>query len=127
MTAPTFDEILDEMKALHAKKHADYGSGTDEYANFHSFKDFGVAPWIGVVLRISEKMARLKSFTRNGRLENESVLDSLQDISVLAIIAQILYQEEYGQLHSATPQVESDIGKDIPEIVKTMNRLYSYE
>lgn len=91
-----FDEILAEMSKLHTKKGADYGSATDPYANVRASGEFGVAPWIGALIRLNDKITRLKSFIRNGRVENESVVDSIKDVAVYAVIMRILYDEEFG-------------------------------
>lgn len=76
----TFDAVLDEMKALHAKKNADYGDA------FHkSFVEFG--PTAGVV-RLNDKMERVKSLVKNGKAEvkDESLLDTLKDMSSYAVM-----------------------------------------
>ena len=88
-----FDEVLAEMSALHSKKGADYGGTNDPYANVRASAEFGIAPWVGALVRLNDKITRLKSFLRRGKLENESVEDSIQDIAVYAIIMRILYDE----------------------------------
>jgi hypothetical protein len=88
-----FEDITNQMVALHNKKGADYGSGTDPYANVRASQEFGIAPWIGALVRLNDKITRLKSFIRNGNLQNESVEDSIRDIQVYSVIMQILYEE----------------------------------
>ena len=88
-----FRSILDEMWALHVRKGADYGSNTDPYANVRASEDFGVPPWVGALIRLNDKITRLKSFIRNGNLVNESVEDSIRDIQVYSVIMQVLYEE----------------------------------
>jgi len=76
----TFESVLDEMKELHAKKDKDYGSA------FHkSFEEFGVTA--GVV-RLNDKMERVKSLVKNGKAEikDESLLDSLKDAACYAVM-----------------------------------------
>lgn len=89
-----FADVLAEMEALHAKKGADYGSEGDPYANVRASAEFGVTPWVGALIRLNDKVTRLKAFTRKGVLENESVLDSILDIAVYAVIMRILYEEQ---------------------------------
>lgn len=91
---PEFHKIVEEMRALHAKKAADYGLGADVLANCRGSVDFGIPAWIGVVMRMNDKMTRLKSFAQKGSLQNESVEDSLIDTSCYAILALILYREQ---------------------------------
>lgn len=89
-----FDDILKEMSALHNRKGADYGGENDPYANVRASADFGVPPWVGALIRLNDKITRLKSFIRQGKLQNESALDSIQDIAVYAVIMRILYEEQ---------------------------------
>jgi hypothetical protein len=91
---PRFHELLDEIGRLHDKKQQDYGTDVDPFANVRASEEFGVAPWIGSLVRMNDKVTRLKSFARKGTLANESVEDSLLDIAVYALIGLILYREE---------------------------------
>ena len=88
---PEFYRILGDMAALHAKKAADYGSDEDPLHNVRSGGEFANIPaWVAAMLRANDKMVRLRSLIRNGKLENESAEDSLLDIACYAIIAAIL-------------------------------------
>jgi len=89
-----FLEKLEQIAELHSLKQADYGVGEDPFANIRASQDFGVPPWVGAVIRLNDKVTRIKSFVQNGTLKNESVADSLLDISVYALIALILFEEE---------------------------------
>lgn len=91
-----FDEVLQQMSALHSRKGADYGGVNDPYANVRASAEFGVDPWCGALIRLNDKITRLKAFIRNGNLKNESALDSIRDIAVYGVIMQILYEEQYG-------------------------------
>ena len=89
----TFDSVLDEMKELHAKKDKDYGSA------FHkSFEEFGVTA--GVV-RLNDKMERVKSLVKNGMAEvkDESLLDTLKDMASYAVMLYVeLKNKDNGKL-----------------------------
>jgi len=91
---PSFQEILDELNAMQERKGKDYGSGDDPLANLIGSKQWGIAPWINTMLRANDKMARIKSFIRRGKLEKEKVEDSLVDLAVYTIHALRLYREE---------------------------------
>lgn len=91
---PGFLAIVEEIKALHLKKSADYGLGTDALANCRASADFGVPGWVGTMIRAHDKVIRIKAFLANGRLENESLEDSLLDLANYAIIALALRREE---------------------------------
>jgi len=88
-----FDDVLATMSELHNRKGADYGTDGDPYANVRASQEFGVPPWLGAIIRLNDKITRLKSFATKGMLTNESVWDSLQDIGVYSVIAQVLYAE----------------------------------
>ena len=89
----TFESVLDEMKELHAKKDKDYGSA------FHkSFEEFGVTA--GVV-RLNDKMERVKSLVKNGKAEvkDESLLDTLKDLASYAVMLYVeLKNKDNGKL-----------------------------
>lgn len=89
----TFESVLDEMKELHAKKDKDYGSA------FHkSFEEFGVTA--GVV-RLNDKMERVKSLVKNGKAEvkDESILDTLKDLASYAVMLYVeLKNKDNGKL-----------------------------
>lgn len=87
--------VLEEMKAMHCKKGADYGTNRDIFANVRASEDFGVPAWQGSVIRANDKMARLKTFCVKGSLKNESVEDSLLDLANYAVIALCLYREAH--------------------------------
>lgn len=86
--------LLDEMRSLHVKKAADYGVGSDPLANCRASTELGVPAWIGTMVRAMDKVTRIKSFIANGKLENESVEDSLKDLAAYALIALVLFRED---------------------------------
>jgi hypothetical protein len=88
-----FYEILDELKELHARKQADYGREDSPFANVRGSEDFGIPAWVGAMVRASDKVRRLQRLARDGRLDNETAIDSFRDLAVYAIIAEILYEE----------------------------------
>lgn len=87
-----FTKILYELASMHDKKSKDYGTNTDPYANVCASAGFGVEPWIGALIREHDKTTRIQSFIANGRLENESLEDSLIDKAVYSVIALLLYR-----------------------------------
>ena len=98
MSHPTtvrFHEILKELGELHDRKAKDYGTNTDPLANVRAGEEWGILSWVAAMLRLSDKVRRLQSLVRNGRLENESAEDSFRDISVYAILALILWEEAH--------------------------------
>jgi hypothetical protein len=91
---PGYLRLLDEMRALHERKAADYGRDADPFANCRASAEFGIPAWVGVMVRANDKVHRVKSMILNGRLANESVDDSLLDLAAYALIALTLLREE---------------------------------
>ena len=89
-----FHQILAELGSLHDQKQKDYGTDQDPFANVRSTADWGIPAWVGALVRLADKVQRLKSMVRKGYLANESVEDSMRDIAVYAAIALVLYEEE---------------------------------
>ena len=77
-----FDGICSDLMALHARKNKDYGNAAHE-----SYKEFGL---ISYVIRLNDKMKRLKSLTKPGAeisVKGESIEDTLMDLAAYAIMA----------------------------------------
>lgn len=90
-----FMEVLEEMRATHIKKSQDYGEPTDPLANVRNGAEVvGIEPWRGCLVRVADKMQRIKSYCRDGRLANEGFEDALLDLASYAIIALIMFREE---------------------------------
>jgi len=89
-----YSEIFEEIKELHKKKGADYGIKSDPFANLRGVANLGISPWIGVFIRILDKIFRIQSFIKNQKLENESIEDSFIDLANYAMLALALYREE---------------------------------
>lgn len=89
-----FHELLTEIAELHDRKQQDYGTENDPFANVRGSEEFGTPAWLGALMRLNDKVQRLKSLAKKGYLANESVDDSLRDIAVYAIISLVLYEEK---------------------------------
>lgn len=90
---PRFLALLDEMAELHRKKAADYGRGDDIFANVRASEELGIPAWKGVMVRMMDKVHRIKSYCHNGKLENEGVEDTLKDLAAYSLIALVLLRE----------------------------------
>lgn len=82
------------MGALHDRKQRDYGAEGDPFANVRASEEWGIRAWTGAMVRLNDKVRRLQSFARRGELANESAVDSIEDISVYAIISRVLYEQD---------------------------------
>ena len=90
---PRFLQALDELRALHLSKGADYADAGDPLRNYQvSADDNGVPAWRAAQLRLSEKYHRLMNLTRGGeRVPNhESLDDTLLDLAAMSLIVRSL-------------------------------------
>jgi len=80
---PTFEsgckELTDELAKLVIKKQKDYGKG-----NILAFGEYGV------LVRLNDKVERLKNLIGKKEPQNESIYETWQDVAGYAIIALIL-------------------------------------
>jgi hypothetical protein len=91
-----FLEAVEEVRAIHLSKSEDYGSAVDPLANIRNGARFvGIEPWRGCMVRLSDKVTRLETFNRTGKLRHETVEDTLIDLAAYALLALTLYREEH--------------------------------
>ena len=81
------------------KKNNDYTGGkkaTDIFANFNSSKILDIHPVQGLLLRVIDKVQRIRSFTNDKELSvpNETVEDACDDIVNYAILAKAMRLDE---------------------------------
>ena len=93
-TSQRFLDLLEEMRLLHQSKSADYGSETDPLANIRQGAEFvNIEPWRGCMVRIADKIQRLRTYCQTGRLVHEGVRDTLLDLSAYSLLAIVLFDE----------------------------------
>ena len=93
-SSTAFVDLLREMQRLHESKSLDYGSEEDPLANVRSGAEFVcIEPWRGCMVRIADKVQRLRTFCKTGRLVHEGVRDTLLDLSAYALLAIVLFDE----------------------------------
>ncbi|MER1998396.1 MAG: nucleotide modification associated domain-containing protein [Lysinibacillus sp.] len=80
----TIQEQADELATLLIRKNADYGGSFEEQYN-----EYGLT---SVLIRLDDKMKRLKHLQKHEALVNESIKDTLQDIAGYALLASILVE-----------------------------------
>lgn len=92
-----FLKLLDEIRALHESKSADYGSLQDPLANVRNGADFvNISAWRAAFVRIADKVQRLRTFCRTGKLVHEGVRDTLLDLASYSLLAIVLFDEGGG-------------------------------
>ena len=96
--------ILKQCIELYKKKASDYNDptrgGVDALANFRVTNDIGIEPYIGALVRLSDKWERIKSLVYKMNVKNEgpavkdeSIEDTLLDIINYGAIVLALYRE----------------------------------
>lgn len=93
---PRFYEYLKRMASVHSAKNRDYSGDTDPLRNLRQCADAGIDPWVGVVVRITDKVDRLKSFAkaRAFAVKDEGIADTLVDLANYALLCLILFEEQ---------------------------------
>ena len=89
-----YQDIVDEQFELFAKKHLDYGMGNvsagTQLVN-QKETDFAMT---GLWYRLSDKINRWKNMIiTNRKAQNETLIDTFQDITNYGIISQIVYKD----------------------------------
>jgi len=90
-------QILKELGEIHDKKQRDYGVPEDPFANVRSSVEWGIPGWVGCMVRANDKIRRLQTMAKTGKLSNESARDSFLDLAVYAIIGLCLFEEGEGK------------------------------
>lgn len=98
MKSQRYLHLLDEMKDLHARKNAGYSGedNPDAWTNFRMSSQFGVSPFKGVLVRLSDKYIRITNLVRdpNNEQVDESIRDTLIDLAAYALIAVCILDEK---------------------------------
>jgi len=86
-----YQEIVDEQFELFARKHLDYGMhNVSAGTNLENADEVEFA-MTGLWYRLSDKINRWKNMIISGRkAQNESLIDTFQDITNYGIIAQLV-------------------------------------
>ena len=88
--------LCDKARAIMESKNHDYRGGTgDPFANFRGSTSLGIQPIVGILLRVQDKMMRIKTFAEKGQLQvkGESVEDAILDIINYSILIDGLIQD----------------------------------
>lgn len=94
-----FRAIQDQLWGLHLAKARGYGTPDDPLANLRAFQDYGKPAWIGVAVRLRDKMQRLTAAVTQAmegkpiEMGSGSLIDDWDDISNYGILGRLLYEE----------------------------------
>jgi hypothetical protein len=118
------DDTCKSCRDIMLKKNNDYTGGktaTDIFANFNSSKILNIHPVQGLLLRVIDKVQRIRSFTNDKELSvpNETVEDACDDIVNYAILAKAMLMEERSQIERPVSKLPT--GKEEIQAEKRMN------
>ncbi len=90
---PLFYILLDEIADLHSRKNADY-AGDDPLSNLRLCQQFGIEPWRGCLVRMSDKWSRITQLAnRDAEVGDEPIEDTLLDMAVYSLLCIVLRRE----------------------------------
>ena len=119
MINENIDKIFNtECLKLINSKNNDYANPTDFYANFRLSEQAGVPMFLGVHIRLLDKVSRLNSFLerfqRTGKMttEHESIEDTLLDLINYSAIE----LDTYRQWKKQNTGQETTDNNDIPSV-----------
>tara|TARA_R100000995_G_C3449774_1_gene107535 strand:- start:304 stop:720 length:417 start_codon:yes stop_codon:yes gene_type:complete len=92
-------ETTDRCRQIMEQKNNDYTGGKeadDVFANFRCSTILDVHPVTGIMMRVMDKIQRIKTFTNDGQLSvsGETVDDACEDIINYAILAKAMFRQE---------------------------------
>jgi len=95
---PNYIKAIFEAVKICSQKNADYTANAHPLANFLIAEEFGINPVDGLLIRMLDKIQRIKSYKTQEKLqvENESVVDAFMDLGNYSflMIALLKYMEE---------------------------------
>jgi hypothetical protein len=94
-----FKKILNEEYELFCKKQLNYGSSNISGGTLLETDDDVRFSLTGIFFRMNDKIQRIKQLVVLGKSDTvgESIDDTLQDISVYGIIAQVVKRRKWGK------------------------------
>lgn len=90
---PRFYRLLEEIAELHSRKNHDYSRKGEPLSNFHRARAFGIEPWKGILIRMSDKWSRIEELSNGKSPKNESLRDSLIDNAVYSLLCVLLLED----------------------------------
>jgi len=89
-------ETCDKCRQVMADKNADYSHGGSPFQNFRASEMLGVPAGKGLLIRVLDKIQRMKAYIDRGELsvKNESVEDAIDDVINYMILLKGMLQED---------------------------------
>ncbi len=105
------DDTTSRCRHIMEVKNNDYTGGKeadDVFANFRCSTILDVHPVTGILMRVLDKIQRIKTFTNDGQLSvsGETVDDACEDIINYAILAKAMLKQEREAKKEQPPESE---------------------
>lgn len=97
------EELHLDCVAISKVKNADYAHGDDPFQNFRVIERLTagqISTESGILVRMSDKMQRISNLLQPGReakVVDESILDTLSDLSNYALILRVYLENKNGK------------------------------
>lgn len=78
-------------------KNSDYATQIDPFSNFRVCESLGIPTEVGLIVRMSDKMARISNLIKPGveaKVKDESVLDTLSDLANYSMILRMYIEQK---------------------------------
>jgi len=119
------EELCLKGRELMDKKNRDYAGrgGTEPFANFTRVESMGICSTeSGMLVRLTDKMSRLSSFTESGKLavENESFEDTVVDVINYMVLFYAYIKDKKTDMVNPSTQIYTQefLNQDIQEFNK---------
>lgn len=77
------------------QKNSDYAGGDDAFKNFRASEAFGVPVPMAIMVRMSDKMARIGNLLRQkAKVKDERIEDTLSDLANYAMILKVFLESD---------------------------------
>ena len=90
------DEVCSDAKRIMDRKNHDYSGGGGPFDNFRGASALGVDPKLGLLLRVMDKLMRVKTFIAKGELkvQGEGVDDAIKDVVNYMVLLKGMIEED---------------------------------
>lgn len=109
------EDINKSSSAILEQKNHDYRGGSgDPYANFRGSTSLGIDPIVGILLRMQDKMMRIKTFVEKGELkvQGEGIKDAIVDITNYSALIWGLICEKSYEPYVTCPVLDDAVVQD---------------
>jgi ABC-type phosphate transport system substrate-binding protein len=115
-----FDNVLSKMKDIVRKKNNDYTSNINAFKNFEEFGTYGF------LVRMNDKLSRLKNLILNNKnpYVNESLEDTLIDLANYSVLL-FLYLKTDGRKNEVKEQLNIALNEE-KKIIDTQKEYKEY-